>query len=104
MHFEIIIVKINVWSSIDELWRNVSTSLRPIKFINDFEKDFGSHWFSSVLNTPSMTPERTKKIKLPLIFKSPLLRVIRCLNLYNPKIHSFFSLVLSFLARPDKLS
>ena len=70
----------------------------PAGAINDFGKDFVTHWFSSVVNTPSMTPE------LPLIVKSPLLHVIRCLNLHNRKIHGFFSLVLSFLARSDKLS
>ena len=31
MHFEIILVKINASSSIDEVWQNVSTSLRSIK-------------------------------------------------------------------------
>ena len=39
----------------------------PIKFINDLGKDFVIHSFSSVVNTPSMTPERTNKFKLPLI-------------------------------------
>ena len=29
----------------------------PAGAINDFGKDFVTHWFSSVVNTPSMTPE-----------------------------------------------
>ena len=100
------LVWINASTSIDELWRNVvSTSPCPIKSArNYFGKEFVIHSFSSVANTPSMKPEWTNKFKLPLIVKSPLLHAIRCSNLYNPKIHSLFSLVLRFLARPDKLS
>ena len=59
----------------------------PIKSGNDFEKDFVIHSFRSVVNTPSMTPER--KNKLPLFAKSPLVHVKQCLNLYIPKIHSY---------------
>ena len=65
----------------------------PIKSINDLEKDFVIHSFPSVVNTPSMTPERTNKFKLPLIVKSSLVHVIQCLNLYSLKIHSLFSCV-----------
>ena len=82
MHFEIMLVKIKASSSIDEPWRNVSTSLCPIKSINDFGRDSGIHCFSSLVNTPSMTPERTNKFKLPLIVKSLLIHFIRCLNLH----------------------
>ena len=82
MHFEIMLVKIKASSSIDEPWRNVSTSLCPIKSINDFGRDSIIHCFSSLLNTPFMTPVRTNKFKLPLIVKSLLLHFIRCLNLH----------------------
>ena len=47
--------------------------------INDFGKDFVTHWFSSVVNTPSMTPE------LSLIVESPLLHVIRFSTHTTPK-------------------
>ena len=50
MHFEIIRILDNASTSIDELWRNVSTSLRPIKPKHDFGKDFVIHSFSSVVN------------------------------------------------------
>ena len=50
MHFEIIRILDNASTSIDELWRNVSTSLRPIKPMHDFGKDFVIHSFSSVVN------------------------------------------------------
>ena len=73
MHFEITSAHIDKRVDIiDELWRNVSTSPCLTKSINDFGKDFVINSFSSVVNTPSLTPEQTNKFKLPLtLSKAP---------------------------------
>ena len=95
----------NALTSIKELRRNVSTSPYLIKSINGFGgKDFVIHSFLSVVNTLSVTPEGTNKFRLPLTLSkvTSLVHVIQCLNLYNPKVHCFFSLLLTFLARSDK--